>query len=429
MPAFKFFGSIRPEARRNRRHLPAHKWKAFRCVVLAVIGFGLLGASADASPSLETFVLSAGGRANSTFDPPCTGGSPPAVILAFFGVWGPNIPTAGLDACGVAGGIDHVISPTGPLSDDRSVVSSWPVGNSFGGSGEATADYGRLSAHAHAEFTGDYSNVNVTGSDAFGITDDGFTITSPSYANGQSGSVLFRITVSGALSTTSNSHFGVQLGNRVNNSIYLLFACYGNFTNQLPTLYSRAGSALPGFVRSLGAMSGSEVIPSDQIPFVFGTPFDYKLGLLTEAVSALSSIVDSDFEAAITGIEVKGPGGQPVTDFVVTSASGTHYGPSGVSGVGEFEMESHPLLGAFPNPASSQVELRFGRPMPDGASLEVFDVTGRRVRQLTEATAPGSQSVSWDGRNDQGMLLSSGLYFARLSSKEGTTTARFTLLR
>ena len=180
-------------------------------------------------------------------------------------------------------------------------------------------------------------------------------------------------------------------------------------------------------------MNGSGEISSAPIPFVFGTSFDYKVGLLVEAVSALSSVVDSDFHATITGVRVKGPGGELVTDFAIVSASGTSYGLGGVTtGIGPasqgFGDSAH--LSVVPNPASAQFELRFNLPWSAAASLDIYDSTGRLVRQLEEKSVPeGTQSVLWDGRNDHRALVPSGVYFARLSSQGSATTTRLTLLR
>lgn len=406
----------------------------------AVMCLALVETRAAAAPSLETFVLSTGGRSAGTFNPPCTSFRAPDPVFYFFGGWGVATPLAGLDTCGVAGGFDDVTSPSGPLSDERSLASSWPAipTNTFSGSAAATANYGSLSAHAHAEFAGEFTNLNVTGSDGFGIADEGFTITSPSVANGQSGTVVFSITVTGAFSTTSNSAVGVQVSNRANGLAggqpFQLFNCYlAGSATVVPNIYSWAGDDLSGFTRSPGGMSGSDQISSAPVPMVFGTSFDYKLGLMVEAVSALTSIVDSDFEAAITGIQVKGPGGVPVTDLVIVSASGTPYGAGGATAVADAAPDgigdaAH--LAAFPNPTRGDVELRFALPRPVVPRLNIYDSTGRRVRGLEDANVrAGVQSVLWDGRNDQGALVPSGVYFARVSWQDQSATTRVTLLR
>jgi hypothetical protein len=69
-------------------------------------------------------------------------------------------------------------------------------------------------------------------------------------------------------------------------------------------------------------------------------------------------------------------------------------------------------------PASGAV-IRFTLPGPQwvSAKLAVYDLSGRLVRTLVSGERPiGTQSVSWDGRDETSRAISSGLYFCRLSS-------------
>ncbi len=63
-------------------------------------------------------------------------------------------------------------------------------------------------------------------------------------------------------------------------------------------------------------------------------------------------------------------------------------------------------------------------------NLDVFDVRGRRVRQLArERPSTGQVVVVWDGRDDHGREVSSGVYFYRLVAGPTTITRRMTLLK
>jgi parallel beta-helix repeat protein len=63
-------------------------------------------------------------------------------------------------------------------------------------------------------------------------------------------------------------------------------------------------------------------------------------------------------------------------------------------------------------------------------SLDVFDVRGRRVRQLVrDRPSTGRVVVVWDGRDDDGRAASSGVYFYRLVAGPTTITRRMTLLK
>ena len=61
------------------------------------------------------------------------------------------------------------------------------------------------------------------------------------------------------------------------------------------------------------------------------------------------------------------------------------------------------------------VTLRLALPAAVDAKLELFDLTGRRVRTLAAGTmTAGEHRVSWDRRDDRGVPVESGVYFARL---------------
>ncbi|MFH1845327.1 MAG: FlgD immunoglobulin-like domain containing protein [bacterium] len=84
-----------------------------------------------------------------------------------------------------------------------------------------------------------------------------------------------------------------------------------------------------------------------------------------------------------------------------------------------------------PNPFNPMTTIKFEVPAP-GASvrLEIFDLTGQRVRTLlNETRAPGFHEVLWDGQNDAGEQMASGIYFYRLRAGDFVQTAKMTLVK
>jgi hypothetical protein len=69
-----------------------------------------------------------------------------------------------------------------------------------------------------------------------------------------------------------------------------------------------------------------------------------------------------------------------------------------------------------PNPFNPMVTLRFSVPrQTDLATLELFDVAGRRVRTMSASSLPaGPHEFTWNGTDDGGRRVSSGTYLARL---------------
>ncbi len=83
--------------------------------------------------------------------------------------------------------------------------------------------------------------------------------------------------------------------------------------------------------------------------------------------------------------------------------------------------EGFELYGNYPNPFNPETAVSFSLDRDMNIILTVFDMTGRTVRKLAEGfTKAGSHSVLWDGKDDAGRSLSSGIYFFRLNSDTGS---------
>ncbi len=85
---------------------------------------------------------------------------------------------------------------------------------------------------------------------------------------------------------------------------------------------------------------------------------------------------------------------------------------------------------ASPSPFRQKTTLRFALPKATRVRLEVYDHAGRLVRTLVDAELPaGYHSLTWNGTDDQGRRLASGLYFYRLVTPEYQATRKVLLVR
>jgi hypothetical protein len=84
-----------------------------------------------------------------------------------------------------------------------------------------------------------------------------------------------------------------------------------------------------------------------------------------------------------------------------------------------------------PNPFNPSTAIRFDLPSSGAVHLTVFDVAGRPVRRLlADSDQPaGQHQVTWDGRDDQGTLVASGIYFYQIAANDFRATRRMTLLK
>lgn len=89
------------------------------------------------------------------------------------------------------------------------------------------------------------------------------------------------------------------------------------------------------------------------------------------------------------------------------------------------------LSSVSPNPLNPQAKLMFVTTAPGEASVQIFDVRGRMVRNLMQRQylTPGVHELIIDGRNEQGNRLSSGTYFYRIQAGEGPIKGSFQILK
>jgi len=81
------------------------------------------------------------------------------------------------------------------------------------------------------------------------------------------------------------------------------------------------------------------------------------------------------------------------------------------------DQQSGASLGASPNPFNPETTLHYTIPQPENVRIDVYDIKGRRVKTLVNSQkAAGSYTIRWNGRNEQGRHVSSGMYFARLEA-------------
>jgi hypothetical protein len=97
--------------------------------------------------------------------------------------------------------------------------------------------------------------------------------------------------------------------------------------------------------------------------------------------------------------------------------------PVGISG--QNQSGSRNFLSAYPNPATEKVGIRFNQDHAGFVQLSVFDIQGRKVKDLISKTLEkGQHTLEWDLTNQSGKRVGNGVYFARLSNSELAKSAK-----
>jgi hypothetical protein len=107
-------------------------------------------------------------------------------------------------------------------------------------------------------------------------------------------------------------------------------------------------------------------------------------------------------------------------------------GPGGISGVGETPPAPQVTMleQNIPNPFNPVTVIRFSIARPGWVVLRIFDVTGRPVRTLVKGRREIDRyEVTWDGRDDGGRLVASGVYLYELDAPGYLETKKMVLVR
>jgi hypothetical protein len=202
----------------------------------------------------------------------------------------------------------------------------------------------------------------------------------------------------------------------------------GGFQRYAAALDASTGALKPwnpnsdGTVRSMQVYNGALLVGGD-FANIGGQPRAKAaiLDMSTAAATAWDGKINSSVYAAIaTGnsVYLGGAFHQILAarhhGFGALSGSST---PTAVEDPPSTAAPPRTVLLASPNPFEQETTVRFTLPRAERASVRVYDVSGRLVRTLRRDTlGPGEQFVRWDGADDGGKNVGSGIYFVRVDA-------------
>jgi M6 family metalloprotease-like protein len=165
------------------------------------------------------------------------------------------------------------------------------------------------------------------------------------------------------------------------------------------------------------------------------------------AKTGTAELVDGVTTIASTSVEWVGKD-RILADFDLTGAPNGFYdvvvyNPGGASAVlsDAFEVTGAPtaagdsprrfaLLANYPNPFNPSTTIRYELASRARVELRVYDVNGALVRTLVDDVKPaGAYALEWNGRDDRGNPVGSGVYFYRLTAGDFSDVRKMTLLK
>ena len=118
-------------------------------------------------------------------------------------------------------------------------------------------------------------------------------------------------------------------------------------------------------------------------------------------------------------------------DFIV-AAKGYYYSEDNI---GQYSTQwlndtATSLQQNYPNPFNPETQIKFALPKPARVKLEVYNLLGQKVVTLIDKEmAAGYNTVVWDGKNEAGENVSSGIYFYRLEAGDLKETKKMIIVR
>ena len=88
------------------------------------------------------------------------------------------------------------------------------------------------------------------------------------------------------------------------------------------------------------------------------------------------------------------------------------------------------ITGNYPNPFNPSTTIEYSLSEKGFVEMVIYNTVNQKVRELVSAFKPaGIHTVLWDGKDDSGMTVSSGIYISRLKMGDRTAAGRMTLIK
>lgn len=191
----------------------------------------------------------------------------------------------------------------------------------------------------------------------------------------------------------------------INDSLFQNGGITGSNTSLFVTLYSQTGINVSG--NNIGHDMIAVLDGNTETPYILNdyyetAPNTYQYGFVTFPVAGLTN---GHHSLTVKAWDVNDNSGEGTVDFTVVDGS---------------VVAINNLLN-YPNPFTSSTRFVFEHNHPDEAletEIDIYNVSGRLVKKIKEGLTPAGSRTSdltWDGTDDNGVALPSGVYLYRLT--------------
>jgi len=113
----------------------------------------------------------------------------------------------------------------------------------------------------------------------------------------------------------------------------------------------------------------------------------------------------------------------------ITTLIGYYDGPVNVEET-ETLPKTYALFQNYPNPFNPTTTIEFQLPKTTNITVKIYDVLGREVRTLMDQPySAGTHRINWNGLDNTGRKVATGMYFYRIYSKEFVAVKKCLLIK
>jgi len=178
-----------------------------------------------------------------------------------------------------------------------------------------------------------------------------------------------------------------------------------------------------------------QLIDSAQSVFFYGKDVGYEVDVSLAILGANTSIVGSG-EIAIITFEILEQE-EPVLAFSLVDLRDNRGFPLEIEEEEDPEHHTTPevpkdygLNQNYPNPFNASTQINYQLTQPGEVSLKIYNIKGELVCDLVDGYYPaGYHRVVWDGKNREGIMVSSGIYFYKIVSEDFAETKKMMLIK
>lgn len=207
--------------------------------------------------------------------------------------------------------------------------------------------------------------------------------------------------------------------------------------NNLTTIYNASDRTLCGAAGLIlsGYLGENRLAFLDEIKSRFSNSYIAELALYDKFLHYYFNVEDLESAGQILAqLETEFPESQSTLDAQMIYYNQGSNGNSSYSDLNkkdntsEIELpKEYDLVGNYPNPFNPNTNISYALPFESDVEIKVFDIMGREIKTFElNGVSAGYHSILWDGLNDNGNQLSSGIYIYIFKARSLETTNLFT---